>query len=150
MLKIIFTVCFCLSVGVITLFAQKSNDPCASMKYENKNQVTPTALIVGRVTGQVFDSQNVKRVPLSSVCIALFEEKTKKLVEVVSPDEDGHFKFKKKRQGVHFRLIVKHFYNGFCVANIPIEINHKNLNNKNIAVYMRPSSIDECSYGELM
>jgi hypothetical protein len=151
MLKIIFALCFSLFVGTITGFAQKNGDSCSSIKYEDKNQIKPSALIVKKVIGQVFDSPpNLKQEPLSSVCIALFEEKTKKLVAVMSPDEEGKFKFKKRILNGHFRLVVKHFYNGFCVANIPLEINKKDVNSKKIAVYMRPSSIDECSYGELM
>lgn len=142
--KLCLTFCF-LTTSSIQLFAQDSK-ACASLGYEDKNQVTPKPRVVKKVEGRVIIKDG--ELPLMDACILLFDEETKRIVSVVSPNEKGEFRIKKVSNG-KFRLVVRHFYNFYCVANIPIEIKTKSSGKGKILVNMKPSSIDDCSYGEI-
>ncbi len=121
-LKIIFALGFCLSFGATIVYAQKNDALCAKLTYEAENQITPNSIILRSASGRVFDrTSKGESQPVSSVCLGLFEETTKRLIATATADDDGWFKFKKIPNG-KYRLIVTDMYHIFCPANIPIEI----------------------------
>jgi|ERR1041384_4995765 hypothetical protein len=150
LLKTILALGFCLGWGAITVYAQKHEAPCARLKYEDKNQVTPNSITLKTASGRVFDrTAKGDSQPVSSVCIGLFEETTKRLIATATANDDGWFKFKRVPNG-KYRLVVTDMYHIFCPANIPMEINVRSGPKKKIAVYMVARKLDQCSYGEIM
>ncbi len=150
LLKTVFALGFCLCFGMITVYAQKNDGPCAKLNYEDKNQVTPNSITLKTASGRVFDrTSKGDSQPVSSVCIGLFEETTKRLIATATADDDGWFKFKQVPNG-KYRLVVTDMYHIFCPANIPIEIDVRSGQKKKLAVYMVSRKIDQCSFGEIM
>jgi len=150
LLKTIFALGFCLCFGTITVYAQKNEAPCAKLDYVDKNQVTPNSITLKTASGRVFDrTSKGDSQAVSSVCIGLFEETTKRLIATATANDDGWFKFKQVPNG-KYRLVVTDMYHIFCPANIPIEIDVRHGQKKKIAVYMISHRIDQCSFGEIM
>jgi hypothetical protein len=150
LLKTIFALGFCLGWGTSTVYAQKNEAPCARLKYEDKNQVVPNSITLKTASGRVFDrTSKGDSQPVSSVCIGLFEETTKRLIATVTANDDGWFKFKQVPNG-KYRLVITDMYHIFCPANIPVEIDVRSGQKKKIAVYMVARKIDQCSFGEIM
>lgn len=148
--KFIFILSFCLLCSTVKISAQKYDVSCSSVKYESHNQVDPNPLIIRKISGKVLDNpQKGEGQPISSVCIALFEEKTKKLIKIVSANDKGDFNLKGIADG-DYRLVVKSMYGFYCTANIPLKINSKTPENRKVAVYLLAGAIDQCSYGDLM
>ena len=149
-LRTIFTLGFCLCLGTITVYAQKNEAPCARLDYEDKNQITPNSMTLKTASGRVFDrTSKGDSQAVSSVCLGLFEETTKRLIATATADDEGWFKFKKVQNG-KYRLVVTDMYHILCPANIPIEIDARTGQKKRIAVYMISRRIDRCSFGEIM
>lgn len=149
-LKTIFALGFCLGWGTITVYAQNNEAPCARLKYEDKNQVIPNSITLKTASGRIFDrTAKGDSQPMSSVCIGLFEETTKRLVATATADDEGRFKVKQVPSG-KYRLVVTDMYHIFCPANIPIEIDVRIGQKKKSAVYMIPHQIDQCSFGEIV
>ena len=147
MVKLLSIVCFIL-IFISCLSAQDIKD-CASLKYEDKNQLTPSQLTVKKVSGQLV-VEGDENYPFIDICIALFDEKNKKFIfikEISEMSENGKFNIKKIPNG-KYRLIVKTLSNFFCVANVPIEINNTISKNRKISIIMRPSGLDDCSFGK--
>jgi len=111
------------------------------MGYENHNQTDYKALIIRAVVGKAHDEQGV---PIPNVSLGLFTEKDHKLVTVVESAADGTFEFRKVTPGL-YRLVAK--YNGFCAANVPIEVRHHASTNRVVDLHMKPARLDTCSYG---
>jgi len=148
-LRILFGASIVLLIGIVSICAQRPIVSCSKVKYESKNQVDPDPLVVRTISGQVLDSPKIgKGEPISAVCVALFSEKTKKLVKVVEPDDHGNFKFKSIKNG-DFRLVVIDIYGGFCVANVPLTVQRGSTEVRTITVHMRYPAIDFCSFGDL-
>src|SRR5690606_36136339 len=117
------------------LFAQEKK--CASVEYGDKNQVTPEALVVNKVKGRVGDEGGL----LEGLCVVLFDEETKRAAAAVEPDRKGRFDFKNVPPG-KYRLVVKHEYNAYCLANVPIEKVEDRGKKGSIEVIMTPGGID--------
>lgn len=131
--------------------AQRSAEQCnGAMKYENRNQSDPKPLVINEALGQaVLESgKPVSNLgPASGACLGIFTEKEHKLVATATTDRRGRFKFSDVLPG-EYRLVVR--YETFCVANVPIIITAKaSLKDKRLILHMRPTSFDECSYGEV-
>lgn len=132
---------FCLVFFSATTFGQKSQK-CDSITYEDKNQVTPPALTIMKVKGLVLIDDG--KIPLGDSCVALFSADGKKLIATTLPNRKGEFRFKNIANG-QYRLIIKHHFGFYCVANILVTINANRHDNSNLLVLMKPEGIDECS-----
>ena len=156
MLRIMFAIGIVLFTSVVSVYAQKSEFSCGKVKYESESQVDPDPLVVKRIFGQVVSavsaspSDDKKNQPISSVCVVLFSENTKKRIAVIEPDHNGNFKFKPIKDG-KFWLVVKDMITRMCVASIPLKVKATSTERRKILVRMlgiRP--LDACSYGELV
>ena len=135
------------------LLAQ-AQQPVASCKmpveYENRNQVDPkrssVSSIAGRVITEVGDP--AREVGPWPACLGLFTENDHRLVASAVADEEGHFKFSSVPTG-SYRLVVRDPQNVFCAANMPLRV-VRSLRGKakSLVIHMRPSGIDDCSYGD--
>lgn len=130
--------------------AQKGDAPCPSSAiYENHNQVDYGPLKVRAVVGtgviEIGDKiQPGEKIP--GACLSLFTEKEHKFVASVTADSAGRFQFAAVAVG-RYRLVAR--ADGFCTANIPIELVKSSRRKSSIVVHYRPAGIDSCSYGEL-
>src|SRR5215467_11621950 len=124
--------------------AQQEKPTCLyEVKYENHNQVTPDALTVCDLKGQVTDETSA---PVPQACLGLYTEDEHKLVTSTTSDENGNYKFDRIQPG-QYRLVVLSF--GFCTANTGIVIAAtcpRSIKYKSIYVHMRIRGIDTCSY----
>lgn len=150
MLRILIIVSFGLFIGIGSAIAQQAVS-CSNVKFESRNQVEPNPLDVHWIAGRVIDTPKVGNgQPISSVCVVLFYEATKKRIAVLEPDENGNFNFKAVKDGI-YRLVVKDKYGvGFCLASIPIRVRSTSSERRLIVVHMLMfPPIDRCSYGDL-
>ena len=133
-----------------SMAAQSVGDPCpSSAVYENHNQVDYEPLKVLAVLGTGMVETNDKSQPGKAVpgaCLSLFTEKEHKLVASVTADSDGRFQFAAVPVG-NYRLVARS--DGFCTANIPLEVVKSSHRKPKLVVRFRPAGIDTCSYGEL-
>lgn len=120
-----------------------------SLEYVNRNQVDPgrstLRVIAGRVVAEV--GQPARRVGPIPACLGLFTENDHRLVASAVADEEGRFKFKSIQPGF-YRLVVRDPQNAFCVANMPLRVIASG-RGKLLVIHMRPSGIDDCSYGDV-
>jgi hypothetical protein len=145
---------FAILVAALPAFvikAQKPDPICKTpFEYENRNQVDPKrsslSSIAGRVITEVGDP--AREVGPWPACLGLFAENDHRLVASTVADEDGHFKFSSVPPG-SYRLVVRDPQNAFCVANMPLSV-VRSLRGKakSLVIHMRPSGIDDCSYGD--
>jgi hypothetical protein len=129
-----------LSAGVL-LCQETPSSGGGSMAYENHNQTDYKALALRTVTGKIHDEQGV---PIPKVSLGLFTEKDHKLVTVAESAADGTFKFAGVAPGM-YRLVAK--YDGFCSANVPIEVSRHASASRGVDLHMKPAGLDTCSYG---
>jgi hypothetical protein len=136
---------------VFSLLAGAQQPICRSpIEYGNRNQVNPKRSSVrglsGRVVSEVGDpAKEIGPVP---ACLGLFTEKDHRLVATAVADEEGRFKFKSVASG-RYRLVVRDPQNAFCLANMPLHIvGWPRGTTKSLVIHMRPSGIDDCSYGD--
>jgi hypothetical protein len=121
-----------------------------SIAYENRNQVEPKRSSVRRISGRVVaeSGRPAKEVGSVPACIGLFTEEGHRLVTSVVADDEGRFKLTSFPPG-QYRLVVRDPQDGFCVANMPLRVvRWPRGNAKPLVIHMRPSSIDDCSYGD--
>jgi carboxypeptidase family protein len=83
---------------------------------------------------------------IPGACLILFTESDRRLVASVKTGADGRFEMKGIVPG-RYRLIAR--LNGFCTANIPVEIIKSSRRKTQIVVHFRVTGLDDCSYGEL-
>jgi hypothetical protein len=140
-MKYLMALIFTLAVFAVSCFAQR-NDSCRSLKYENHNQVTPEPISVKKIEGRV----SIDYVDFDG-CVGLFEEGTEKLIAVTTL-RNGKFRIGNIPNG-KYRILIKHPYNAYCAANIPIEVINKSNEKRKIFVHLKPQAIDDCSFGEL-
>jgi len=115
----------------------------ASPAYENRNQIDYGPLRIGRASGVVTDSANVA---IPTALILLFTEKDHTLITHSKSKEDGTFDLGQVRGG-RYRLVVK--FDGFCPANVPVDLKPRGHRSAGVRVHMRPAAIDTCSYGDV-
>ncbi len=124
-----------------------NSSPC-STAYENHNQIDYGPLKVEVIQGASDIRVGTQKQPgVPGACLVLFTEKDHKFVTSVKADADGRFELKGVAPG-RYRLLAR--AEGFCTANIPIEVVRTSHSRKTeILVHFRPAGIDTCSYGEL-
>jgi hypothetical protein len=142
------------TISLIVLFASFSlgQRPAVScqhaVEYGNRNQVDPSRstlnLIAGRVIAEV--GEPAKKVGAIPACLGLFTETDHRLVASAVADEEGRFRFKRIQPGL-YRLVVRDRQNAFCVANMPLRV-VESRRGKTLVIHMRPSGVDDCSYGD--
>jgi hypothetical protein len=124
-------------------FAQQTD---CSIKYENHNQIDYRPLHLRVLTGVLVD---IDSVPLSHVCLVLFDDKAPSVVATTTSHDGGNFSFGAVSRG-KYRLVVN--VPGFGVANVPVTLvawpSGGFLRHASLTIRMRPSGIDTTSYGE--
>jgi len=136
--------------------AQKEIEPCKSeIKYENKNQIDPRPLSVGRVSGRMFievgklGGATREIGPVTKACLGLFTEKEHRLVATVVADDNGRFAFGTVPAG-KYRLVV--LAEPLCVANVALHVTRssrsKGDKGKQLVIHMRAAGYDTCSYAD--
>ena len=113
------------------------------MVYENHNQTDYHALVLRTVIGKARDEQGV---PIPKVSLGLFTEKDHKFVAVIESAADGTFAFANVAPGL-YRLVAK--YDGFCPANVPIDVSPHASAGRSVELHMKPAGLDTCSYGTI-
>jgi hypothetical protein len=127
--------------------AQNEDSSKCSALYENHNQIDYGPLKVRIVQGSsnIGTSSQDESVAFGA-CFALFTEKERKLVTIISGGSDGHFKIDDVKPG-RYRLVAR--VEGFCAANIPLVVTGSAPRKARILVHFRTSGIDTCSYAEI-
>ena len=129
--------------------AQGGNESKCATSYENHNQTDYGPLKVAAITGANDVQDGTEKQPgVPGACLVLFTDKDHELVMSVKVDADGRFELKDVPPG-RYRLIAR--AEGFCTANIPIEVVKPSRNRKSeILVHFRPAGIDTCSFAEVV
>ena len=126
---------------------QNSRASDCSTAYENHNQMDYGPLKVHAIRGANLIQVGREKQPGSTeACFVLFTESDHRQVARVKADPNGHFEFKSIAPG-RYRLIGR--LDGFCPANIPIEVVKSSRRNNEIVVHFRTRGTDICSTGEL-
>jgi hypothetical protein len=125
------------------LSAQDASTACKDVKYEHQNQIDSPVLRVAIVRGTASDPQGVA---IPNLCVGIFTETEHKLVAANATNDNGAFEVKHVPPG-NYRLVAQ--YAGLCPANIRIRVQPRSRRKKRLIVYMKPASIDSCSYGAL-
>ena len=112
---------------------------CASMAYENRNQVDYSPLALMQLRGKAIDPSGV---PIPGVCVGLFRESDHSLVAVSATDADGMFVLKSPPPG-DYRVVAT--YSAFGTANARVRLGR---GARSVVLRMRPSGIDTGSYIE--
>jgi hypothetical protein len=141
--KTITVVLFVFALLGSALCQQSAKEARPELAYENHNQIDYGPLRIAKLRGIAEDSQGV---PVPDVLVLLFSEKEHTLIAQSKRDLKGAFRLGGVRSG-RYRLVLK--YDGFCSANVPVDLKLRSGRKKGIMVHMRPAGIDECSYGEL-
>ena len=130
---------------------QAQTPSCKSpIEYGNRNQVDPKRSSVRRISGRVIAEAGRPAKEAGSVpaCIGLFTEEGHRLIASVVADEEGRFRLTSIPTG-QYRLVVRDPQDVFCVANMPLRVvRWPRGKAKPLVIHMRPSGIDDCSYGD--
>ena len=149
MVKLCFFAFIIFLYGGVSIHAQDENLDCSKIEYEDNDQIIAEDFVLRKIAGKaIIDLKNTNNTPFAIGCVALFDDKTKNLVRTLIPDKNGIFSFKNIPNG-NYRLVVKAFYNAFCLANISVEVNNKLKKKERILVHLRPQGTDSCSFGTL-
>ena len=120
--------------------AHDSQPDFRSMTYEHQNQID-NVLHVRSLIGIAKGSDGF---PVSSGCLGVFTESGDKLLASTSTDRDGNFRLDGLANG-RYRLVIISL--GFCPANATIVLKNRH-GRKHLAVTMKPSAVDVCSFIE--
>jgi hypothetical protein len=139
--------------GFRPCLAQQNNAECSTV-YENHNQIDYGPLKVAFIEGTsaiqvgppVKGAAESGESGVPGACFVLFTEKDHKLVTSVKADSKGRFELRDVGPG-RYRLVAR--AEGFCTANIPLEVVKSSGRPAEIRVYFRFPGIDVCSTGEL-
>lgn len=116
------------------------------VEYINRNQVDTPVISLNGVAGRAVDGDGVA---VPNMRVALFTEKGHKFVAQVVTDENGFFRFGKIGKG-NYRLVGRLEYDYLCPVNVRIRqvSSVKGSVGTKLVLQMRPSDIDDCSYGD--
>lgn len=130
---------------------QAQSPSCKSpIEYGNRNQVDTKRSSVRRISGRVIAEvgRPAKEAGSLPACIGLFTEEGHRLIASVVADEEGRFSLTSIPPG-QYRLVVRDPQDVFCVANMPLRVvRWPRGKAKPLVIHMRPSGIDDCSYGD--
>ncbi len=131
-------------VGPFPIVAQ-SGDCDSHPSYISRNQVDYGPIRLKIIRGKVFIEQN-DGTPLDSIpaCLALFTEKSHRLVARSEANDNGYFIFRAVRPG-RYRLVVRDPQGFFCPANVKVLITKQGPRTR-LGVHMRSGGIDSCSF----
>jgi hypothetical protein len=129
--------------GCYSIRAQQAHSDCGTMEYEHRNQSDYGPLRVTSVRGTV---KVLDGLPAYRACVGVFTESNQKLLTATKADDEGGFQITGLPNGT-YRLVVT--AEGLCAANVVIVLKNKPRRKKKLAVVMKPSDIDVCSYIEL-
>jgi len=129
--------CSALIASIFAFLAQA--ETCATMAYENRNQVDYGPLALSRLAGQAVDPSGV---PVPGVYIGLFTESEHRLVMATATRANGKFTLKTPPKG-DYRLVAH--YPAFGAANARVRVGPGAMS---VIFRMRPSGVDTTSYVE--
>lgn len=150
LLKMMIVLCgvALLTAGKPCEAAQQDGPSRCPTTYENHNQIDYGPLKVHTVRGTSVIQIGGRTQPAAppEACFTLFTEKNHTLVNTAKSASDGRFELRNVTPG-RYRLIAR--ANGFCTANVPLEVVKSSRQMQQIVVHFCPAGIDTCSYGEL-
>lgn len=126
--------------------AQDANaDRPKRVEYINRNMIDSPTISLHSLQGRAIDSNGVA---VPSIRIALFTEKDHKFVAQTVTDENGYFRFEKTGNG-SYRLVGRLEYDYLCPVNVRVrQVSSPFVSRKTkLVLHMRPSGIDDCSFG---
>jgi hypothetical protein len=129
--------------GCSSIRAQQRRPDCASMPYEDHNQIDYGPLRVTSVRGTV---KAVDNYPVFQACVGIFTEHGEKLLATGAANEAGDFVIPSLPNGT-YRLVLTS--KGFCSANVVVVLKNKPHGKKKLIAVVKPSAVDACSYIEL-
>lgn len=126
-------------------FADQGNADSSNCgtEYVNRNQVDYGPLVIEHITGTITDPG---RVAIPGACVALFTDKTHKLVKKTQSDGKGKFSFARVPPG-KYRLVVTE--DSLCAANVRLQVVSRAKKKHALQIHMKGAGLDSCSYGEL-
>lgn len=135
---------FVLILTSLAVFGQSGRGNCSEpIRYINRNFYDSKPLKLRTIKGLAVDSNGIS---VPNICVALFSEDGRRLVMQVAADDEGNFGFKDIPDG-KYRLVGRVGYDAFCPVNVRIHLQASG-RTKRIKLHMRPSAIDDCSYGD--
>lgn len=140
-----------IAVAALLSNAQEQVPTCKPpIEYGNRNQNEPKRSSVRTISGRVIAEVGspAKEVGPVPACLGLFTEEDHRLIASAVADEKGRFRFRPISEG-RYRLVVRDPQNAFCIANMPLRLARwRREKAKALVIHLRPSGIDDCSYGD--
>src|ERR1041384_2517658 len=121
-------------------------DECSEMEYRDPNKTPPAVQNVKNILGTV-KLADTKLIRVSS-CVALYEEKTQKLVRVVYLSLKQKFEMKGIPDG-EYRIVVKEKDGFFCPINVAVKVDKTIVEKTTIGIELKRPTADTCSYLDL-
>jgi hypothetical protein len=116
------------------------------MEYAHRNQVDAKPikfdLIVGRA---IFRDEPVQ------MCVALFTEKTHRLVAQVAANGNGYFKLRSIKKG-RYRLVGRVEHDYLCPVNVIVHrtnLRSRGRRERRLILHMVAPALDVCSWGDI-
>ena len=116
------------------------------MEYAHRNQVDTKPIKLDLIAGRaVYRDEPVQ------MCVALFTEKTHRLVAQVAANGNGYFKFRSIKNG-RYRLVGRVDNNYLCPVNVIV---HRTAprsgggRKRQLVLHMAGLAIDVCSWGDI-
>ena len=146
--SVVISVFLVVVLGSICRAQQQAVTCPVIIEYGNRNQVETKRSTLNALKGRVMAEVGnpAKEFGPVPACLGLFSEDDHRLVASTVADENGHYQFKTVPPGL-YRLVVRDPQNVFCVANMPLRIVRFS-RARTLVIHMRPTGIDDCSYGD--
>jgi hypothetical protein len=124
-----------------------SDEVCPQrMEYAHRNQVDAKPINLDLIAGRaIYRDEPVQ------LCVALFTEKTHRLVAQVAANGNGYFKFRSVRNG-HYRLVGRVDNDYLCPVNVIVHrtaLRSGGGRRRRLVLHMVVLAIDVCSWGDI-
>jgi hypothetical protein len=126
-------------------FASQGNvdSSICAPKYVDRNQIDNGPLVIEHIAGTISDPGQVA---IPGACLALFTDKTHKLVKKTQSDDKGKFSLARVPPE-KYRLVVT--ADTLCAANVRLHVVGRAMKKHVLQIHMKGAGMDSCSYGEL-
>jgi hypothetical protein len=146
MLRLLFLIAIT-SLCPLLVTAQDYDEVCPRrMEYANRNQVDAKPIKLDLITGRaIYRDERVQ------MCVALFTEKTHRLVAQVAASRDGYFRFRSIRNG-HYRLVGRVDNDYLCPVNVIVyrtALRSGGRHQRRLVLHMAARAIDVCSWADI-
>jgi len=127
--------------------AQDYDEVCPHrMEYAHRNQVDTKPIKLDLIAGRaIYRDEPVQ------MCVALFTEKTHRLVAQVAVNGNGYFKFRSVRNG-RYRLVGRVDNDYLCPVNVIVNrtvLRSGARRQRRLVLHMVAPAIDVCSWGDI-